>query len=892
MEGIIAIIIFIIIGIPIIIWIRIENHFSKIDYNLDILEKSQLSIKKMLESLQNKKTDSSAQKSQGENADAAPQVIGQAMKINDDNPTVSIPGIITEEDRQRAIYQSIKINSAEQLKDTSTEEMEDDRPQPIDHPIKINVETQPIDLSVGKAINDEQNAVETVGKPMNDEQNAVEIADKTMNDEQKSIEIAGKAINGEQNAVETVGKTCIDSQTVNQTTTENQNASQPTQQILSKKENTSHNLEKFIGENLFGKLGILIFILGIGFFVKYAIDKDWINEIARTILGFSTAIALLIIAERLHKRYRAFSSLLAGGAFGIFYITTAIAFHYYGIFSQNGAFATLCATTVLMTAISIIYNRSELAATALVGGFIAPFIVSTQNSNIVTLLIYLSILNMGMAALATIKRWAILPMLSFIFTYAIITWEMFGIISPEPTPLAAKQLFVFITLAFIIFHWSSFHILKSSNTKSIAYILMGMLVGNSTIYHFIGCYLAAYMPAFKNIYGAVPLFVAAVNFLFYAYLRYKKTGKTMFAGLLLTLSLAFLSITVPIQFRGSDISIIWTVEAIVLLWLYIKTQSRVYETFTAIVSAFALLYYFSTNNYLNAWPVFRDEKLFLNAHFIPNLFVSLCWFVFASIMHRFKTIFTEKSRLLVYTPFNAFMYFVSIFIMIITFLNEVDARIDIDYHDADYYLSTAGVIAAYVVALRHRFSVENFKDAYLVFIGIITLLYMYTTLIFHTVIPCAQILMQWLTTAIVLFILGFIVCRIAKFGMLHKQYQLQAYFSVIATIVWLSMVKLFMLMLGTDEFNTSFSLSLGIMAFGLMYFGMRTHNKPIRMVSLIEFGIVLTKLVIIDVWEMQPIGKIIVFISIGAILLTLSFLYQKLKNVLFGEEDRKKEIDA
>lgn len=878
MEGIIAIIIFIIIGIPIIIWIRIENHFSKIDYNLDILEKSQLSIKKMLESLQNKKPDPSAQKLQGENADAAPQVIGQAMKINDDNPTVSIPGIITEEDRQRAIYQSIKINSAEQLKDTSTEEMEDDRPHPIDQPIKINVETQPVDLSVGKLINGEQKSIETV--------------EKAMNDEQKSIEIAGKAMNNEQNAVETVGKTRIDSQTVNQTTTENQNASQPTQQILNKKENKSHNLEKFIGENLFGKLGILIFILGIGFFVKYAIDKDWINEIARTILGFSTAIALLIIAERLHKRYRAFSSLLAGGAFGIFYITTAIAFHYYGIFSQNGAFATLCATTVLMTAISIIYNRSELAATALVGGFIAPFIVSTQNSNIVTLLIYLSILNMGMAALATIKRWAILPMLSFIFTYAIITWEMFGIISPEPTPLSAKQLFVFITLAFIIFHWSSFHILKTSNTKSIAYILMGMLVGNSTIYHFIGCYLAAYMPALKNIYGAVPLFVAAVNFLFYAYLRYKKTGKTMSAGLLLTLSLAFLSITVPIQFKGSDISIVWTVEAIVLLWLYIKTQSRVYETFTAIVSAFALLYYFSTNNYLNAWPVFRDEKLFLNAHFIPNLFVSLCWFVFASIMHRFKTIFTEKSRLLVYTPFNAFMYFVSIFIMIITFLNEVDARIDVDYHNADYYLSTAGVIAAYVVALRHRFSVENFKDAYLVFIGIITLLYMYTMLIFHTVMPCAQILMQWLTTAIVLFILGFIVCKMAKFGMLHKQYQLQAYFSVITTIVWLSMVKLFMLTLDTDEFNTSFSLSLGIMAFGLMYFGMRTHNKPIRMVSLIEFGIVLTKLVIIDVWDMQPIGKIIVFISIGAILLTLSFLYQKLKNVLFGEEDQKKEIDA
>lgn len=45
------------------------------------------------------------------------------------------------------------------------------------------------------------------------------------------------------------------------------------------------NYEKYIGENLFGKIGILIFIIGIGFFVKYAIDQNWINETARTMLA-------------------------------------------------------------------------------------------------------------------------------------------------------------------------------------------------------------------------------------------------------------------------------------------------------------------------------------------------------------------------------------------------------------------------------------------------------------------------------------------------------------------------------------------------------------------------------------------------------------------------------
>ncbi|MBL7752231.1 MAG: hypothetical protein JNN29_12665, partial [Chitinophagaceae bacterium] len=41
------------------------------------------------------------------------------------------------------------------------------------------------------------------------------------------------------------------------------------------------DLEKFIGENLANKIGIAILVLGIGFFVKYAIDKNWINETGR-----------------------------------------------------------------------------------------------------------------------------------------------------------------------------------------------------------------------------------------------------------------------------------------------------------------------------------------------------------------------------------------------------------------------------------------------------------------------------------------------------------------------------------------------------------------------------------------------------------------------------------
>lgn len=160
--------------------------------------------------------------------------------------------------------------------------------------------------------------------------------------------------------------------------------------VFIKKEKAKINYEKFIGENLFGKIGILVLVVGVGLFVKYAIDKDWINETMRTILGFVAGAVLLFVAERLCEKYRTFSSLLAGGAFAVFYLTVAIAFHYYNLFSQTVAFIILVFVTLMMSILAILYDRRELAVISLVGGFIAPFLVSSGEGSLYCF-VYLSV---------------------------------------------------------------------------------------------------------------------------------------------------------------------------------------------------------------------------------------------------------------------------------------------------------------------------------------------------------------------------------------------------------------------------------------------------------------------------------------------------------------------
>lgn len=246
------------------------------------------------------------------------------------------------------------------------------------------------------------------------------------------------------------------------------------------------NYEKYIGENLFGKIGILILVVGMGLFVKYAIDNDWINETLRTILGFAVGGVLLLLAFRLKNPYRMFSSLLAGGAFAIFYVTIAIAYHYYELFSQPVAFVLLVFITLLMSGFAILYDRRELAVIALTGGFIAPFLVSNGIGSYLILFTYVLILDLGMFALSLYRKWGELPVICFFFTWTILG----GYTAFADLDLYSQRqllhLLLFTTGFYLIFLLPVVSIVRI-NRKKINQILLGVLVLDPFVFCFLHC---------------------------------------------------------------------------------------------------------------------------------------------------------------------------------------------------------------------------------------------------------------------------------------------------------------------------------------------------------------------------------------------------------------------
>jgi len=641
------------------------------------------------------------------------------------------------------------------------------------------------------------------------------------------------------------------------------------------KEKAPLNYEEFIGGNLFGKIGILVLVIGMGFFVKYAIDNQWINETFRTILGFTVGIILQFIAWRLKEKYRAFSSLLAGGSFAIFYVTVAMAYHYYGLFSQTTAFVLLIIFTILMSLLSLFYNRRELAIIALGGGFIAPFLVSSGEGNYIVLFTYVIILNIGMFVLSIYKKWGELPILCFILTWLVLLGYSVGYDIQLMKHDQLVHLLSFAMAFYLIFLLSIVSVIQA-NGKTINQILFGIVTLNNFVFLFFALWFLHIMNLPTNNKGIFTLFVALINLVLFFWIRTKGVKHQLLVHTLLGIAITFISITIPIQLEGTFITLFWAAEMVVIMWLYTKFRIVLYKVFSILLPILTFIsYILDLNNALEYWNL--TDKIFLNGVFATGLFTTIAFGVYAWLQQ-----YTQSK--------NTWTILIACFVFYCAFI--------VDFH---LYIKPALVSYSYMqvftafmlcalsgIFAYKRFPISIYKTKYITLLAISLLLFWalsYSINHAYTV-KTVCIIIQWIS----LFILTTHLILIGKYY--YKQFDIQDKGSNAVTLS-LSVLSIILLLIGTnnllyqlsltDEANAGFSITLGIAGFIWMTIGMRKHLKIMRMISLCTFGIVLLKLVFIDLWLLPTFGKVVVFVLLGVLLLILSFLYQKLKTALFTD---------
>ncbi len=663
------------------------------------------------------------------------------------------------------------------------------------------------------------------------------------------------------------------------------------------------DLEKFIGENLINKIGIGILVLGIGFFVKYAIDQNWIHEIGRVCIGILCSGILIFIAHRLRNTFKAFSSVLIGGGISVLYFTIAIAFHEYKLFNQATAFGIMVVITSFAVALSIAYNRIELAVLALIGGFSSPFIVSTGEGNYKILFTYLLILNSGMLTLAYARKWNLVNILSYIFTILIYgSWLSTRCLSIEHAPYLGA--FIFATAFYIVFFLMNV-VYNIRNKISFEAIEIGMLLSNTFLYYGAGMsILHYYHPEFEGLFTAV-MGVFNFGFAFFFYKRQNVDRNLIF--LLIGLVLTFISLAAPVQLEGNHITLFWSAEALLLLWFSQKSGIKLIRGTSLAINVLMLISLIMDWSQLYGSATNINMIPFLNKAFITSA---------VSILSVFMTIRLLKNETetgfiadFTVTAYSTILKTVLVSLLYLTPLFEINYQLQhYGYDDSSRYI-VLGIYNFSFLSLCYLFSKRNLTATLSLLFAIASgfCVFVYVFLYNNSIIEVRN---AYLTEEIdgLFFILHFILAVLFVSIIYIFNESVKRTLGNSPEADWIKWLTVFLTVylcsaelnhivswmsyspgrmipeINKQVFKAGYSVLWGIISFILMQQGMRRKDRTLRIISLSLFFITILKLFLWDITGISEGGKIIAFISLGVLLLVVSFMYQRLKKLILEAE--------
>ncbi|MGC4022793.1 MAG: DUF2339 domain-containing protein [Cyclobacteriaceae bacterium] len=675
-------------------------------------------------------------------------------------------------------------------------------------------------------------------------------------------------------------------------------------------------LEEFIGTNLLNKIGVIILVLGISYGVKYSIDHNLINPITRIVLGYVASIAMVLVAFKLKTNYKTFSAVILSGGMASMYFITYAAYDFYSLIPQALAFVLMVLFTAFTVFASLQYDQKIIAIFGLAGAYGVPFLLSDGSGRVTILFSYMTIVNCGILAIAFKKAWK-----QLYYTAFGLTWLIFAVWYFDQFNVTDH---LWMSLGFSTIFFATFYVVflayKLIQSEPFKITDIGMILSNSFIYFGFGYGAIDNHENGQMFLGLFTLFNAVLHFIgcLVVFKQREATRETFY--LVAGMVLVFLTLAVPIQLDGNWVTIIWAAESALLFWIGRTKSFPVFERlsyvliFTTVASLFD-----DWKNYGRYNPDQPEYfvRIFLNTQFLASIFViaSFGWILRLNLNKNHKA----KSE----NEFVAFSWaFGGLFLLVLylAFYEEIFTFWHQRYIDSEVMIYSGHGYEPYPI----------WDSSILDFRKILLLIY---SAIFGIVLSLANkrfikndklVIVCTAFNALILFL--FVVDGLLSLSHLRANYLSQvnvrfyfrdvmhigirylSYLAIIPLLIVnrehfknelfkpnikkaeLVLLHVFILAVISSELvswlelarvHESFKLGLSILwggyALMLIVIGLKNQSKTLRVMAIVLFSVTIAKLFLYDMSEMSTIAKTIVMIILGVLMLTASFLYNKVK---------------
>ncbi|MBH8602773.1 DUF2339 domain-containing protein [Thermoactinomyces sp. CICC 10522] len=324
--------------------------------------------------------------------------------------------------------------------------------------------------------------------------------------------------------------------------------------------------EYLIGGRWLNRIGAVALVIGLVFFVKYAFDYHWVNEIVRVLMGGAFGILLLAGGRHYYrKQLPIFAQGLIGAGTATLYASVYAAFDFYHFLSFGMAILLMSLVTMLALWQALVYDSLAISLLGWIGAFITLPVLGADPGNQVGLFTYLVFVALGMVLISLKKRnWTILYHLTLYAIYVCCFALM--------TSSSHSWHLLYLTAFWLIFYlyelavarkpgvWPAAHLVTASFNAF--FMLLGLLI----------------LPLHHAVWTGEKVYLFSVAYLLpLAWLKWKrrerefsKTERNRYGFTFLFL----VTLAGMIKWNGLALANVWTIESFVLVWLALREKVK------------------------------------------------------------------------------------------------------------------------------------------------------------------------------------------------------------------------------------------------------------------------------------------------------------------------------
>nr|WP_275579423.1 DUF2339 domain-containing protein [Halanaerobacter jeridensis] len=638
---------------------------------------------------------------------------------------------------------------------------------------------------------------------------------------------------------------------------------------------------------MLNKIGVLLILFGVIAGFKYSYShwiSRWVNNYVKGSFFFLLGGLFIGGGEWFYREDKQVFALgLLGGGISILYASVFYSYFLLEIINLVTAFLMMILISFTVVAASLRYNSKTICSLGLIGGYLTfiTYAINYQLSgaSLYGTMIYLLSLTAAVLTISFKKRWIILNYISFfanlpalLYLTGQVNSELLAIIYAGVTFI----MYLAIILAYPLKHQMSLSIFDVS------------LLGVNTVVNSLLLYNLVLKAGLDNLAGIITLILGAIYWLLGKLVQQRIPNEKSTAFLFYGVAVILAVVLVPLQFGVKCLSLGWLIEALILIVYGHLKKIEVLE-FSGILLLICSAFIFIKVDLIVGF--FLGDVHYFSLKYLAFTLGQIVLL----LLYLFDTKTDERnedsqSRWWL----NKFKYFVVIHTWIYLLYQSGKLYNNLVSTGANYYFYQSVVVA--LISIGYGQLIKRFKLIYDEFIKYFSLfLYLFGDAIcigINLTIPVflkpQNMTLKWVSLLILIaynIIVFFNFKELLTTVLKKKKFSLE-WLSIILSIYLFGVITTFLaIQFRLGRHNLSFSIFYLILALAFISYGFKKKLIYQRRLGLGLALFATGKLFLYDLSLLSSGAKIVAYFVFGVVLLTISFIYQKMEEALENYEE-------